>query len=937
MLHFFFTDYFLRNDSYQKYEMFSYELSKWAEYYLSQKTGFHQSNWCAGRVTENPNDILLGHPTWDDASMVQELGLGKMLRDWVKDNALSPHDAAHPNTYIIMPWVPEFPMEWQPNLVHIDSQLLAAKKIFAICGQIWIDRTHNKQDNSIQSRVKDKLIRSNIGIPIDNFPIVKTKFNPIGQRQLLHISTLGTYKGFENTCESIQGLPTQLNVASKSLQATTGIINVNINGKKYSFNFLGAINNADPEFNHWVVNACDFYIHTGTMDAQATVILENAARGLIPLVTPESGFECPHAIYLTHDPNKNREIIRQALAMPESELIVRSQLLREFIQKEHSWENIFEKIWNEIQTDIQSRQVSKNQYFHFAKGDYVSPNLSVIFPDRSFPNMIRGNTNDCNWSYLRREIPHNWYVDRHQPAAGFVSRDEAHILYNSALQFAGKSALEIGCWMGWSACHLALAGVDLDVIDPLLDNPVIRDSVTNSLRSAGVINRVNLIAGYSPAKVSEIFSSQTKKWALIFIDGDHSFPAPFEDAKICEQYAADDALILFHDLACPDVAQGLDYLKARGWQTMIYQTMQIMGVAWRGNAIPVSHIPDPLVNWHLPAHLQHYSVSGLPDHPDLQEFQEILPIIAPFTILSESRLFSLFTESKRLCIEGIEGNFVECGVFRGSASAMLAWVIKKYSQSDRLVYAFDTYAGMPEPTDHDRHREVPANDTGFGVGTLVAPMDEYLLVICDRLGVTDLVVPVQGLFGDTLPIYAPEIGKVTLLHANGDWYQSTLDIFNNLYDRVVLNGVIQIDDFGHWQGCRKAIEEFLDQRPESDEFIFESLDYTGIRFCKSSLSSHEPSNQNYVTIFPQWDDFEESLYDDLTNALLALLAVPASDRPIIFIAAWDTDAERADAILSEVVMGLLLTKDIDLSSEPNIILTTDPKQIPPNACEHRLS
>jgi hypothetical protein len=267
---------------------------------------------------------------------------------------------------------------------------------------------------------------------------------------------------------------------------------------------------------------------------------------------------------------------------------------------------------------------------------------------------------------------------------------------------------------------------------------------------------------------------------------------------------------------------------------------------------------------------------------------------------------------------------------------MLAWVIKKYSQSDRLVYAFDTYAGMPEPTDHDRHREIPANDTGFGVGTLVAPMDEFLLVICDRLEVRDLVIPVQGLFGDTLPIYAPEIGNVALLHADGDWYQSTLDIFNNLYDQVVLHGVIQIDDFGHWQGCRQAIEEFLEPRPESNEFIFEALDYTGIRFCKSSLSTPISRNRNYVTIFPQWDNFEECLYDDLTNALLSLLSVPTSDRPTIFVAAWDTDVERADAILSEAVMQLLLTEDIDLSSDPEVTLATDASQIPANTREYRI-
>ncbi|MEG4807019.1 hypothetical protein QUA82_04220 [Microcoleus sp. F8-D3] len=109
-------------------------------------------------------------------------------------------------------------------------------------------------------------------------------------------------------------------------------------------------------------------------------------------------------------------------------------------------------------------------------GDYVSPGLKVILPDAYFPNMIVGDTQTCSWPYLRREIQHNWYVDRRANSVGFLSRDEAHILYNTALQFKGKKALEIGCWLGWSACHLALAGVALDVVDPLLEREDIRQS-----------------------------------------------------------------------------------------------------------------------------------------------------------------------------------------------------------------------------------------------------------------------------------------------------------------------------------------------------------------------------------------------------------------------------------------------------------------------------
>ena len=79
---------------------------------------------------------------------------------------------------------------------------------------------------------------------------------------------------------------------------------------------------------------------------------------------------------------------------------------------------------------------------------------------------------------------------------------------------------------------------------------------------------------------------------------------------IFEFAAGEDAIILFHDLTAPDVAKGLDYLKQRGWHTVIYQSMQIMGAAWRGNVEPLKHQPDPSVSWNLPAHLEGYDISS---------------------------------------------------------------------------------------------------------------------------------------------------------------------------------------------------------------------------------------------------------------------------------------------------------------------------------------
>jgi glycosyltransferase involved in cell wall biosynthesis len=243
-------------------------------------------------------------------------------------------------------------------------------------------------------------------------------------------------------------------------------------------------------------------------------------------------------------------------------------------------------------------------------GDYVSPGLRIIRPDACFPHLAVGDPQTNAWPYLRRHIPHNWYVDRRCPAIGFLSRDEAHLLYNNALQFRGRRVLEIGCFLGWSSCHLALAGVELDVIDPLLARPHFLESVTGSLEAAGVRRSVHLHAGSSPELVQELATRLERRWALVFIDGDHEAPHPLRDAMACAPFVEADAMFLFHDLAAPDVAEGLHCFRGQGWQTVIYHTMQVMGVAWRGQVQPVVHQPDPRIRWVVPEHLGHYRASA---------------------------------------------------------------------------------------------------------------------------------------------------------------------------------------------------------------------------------------------------------------------------------------------------------------------------------------
>jgi glycosyltransferase involved in cell wall biosynthesis/predicted O-methyltransferase YrrM len=239
--------------------------------------------------------------------------------------------------------------------------------------------------------------------------------------------------------------------------------------------------------------------------------------------------------------------------------------------------------------------------------DYISPGLRVVHPDEAFPHMRPGDIAAHPWKYLRRDVPHVWYADERYPEMGFLNRDEATLLHNIALQFAGKHALEIGSWLGWSTCHLALAGVVLDVIDPAHDDPEVLGSVEQSLVACGVRERVNLARGRSPESIAQL----GRKWSLFFIDGDHGAPAPLRDALACLPFATEDCAFVFHDVAAPDVADAVRALAERGFHVVIYQTAQLMALAWRGDITPVAHVPDRDVAWQLPPHLVGLPISGV--------------------------------------------------------------------------------------------------------------------------------------------------------------------------------------------------------------------------------------------------------------------------------------------------------------------------------------
>lgn len=220
-----------------------------------------------------------------------------------------------------------------------------------------------------------------------------------------------------------------------------------------------------------------------------------------------------------------------------------------------------------------------------------------------------------------------------------------------------------------------------------------------------------------------------------------------------------------------------------------------------------------------------------------EEFDGVLRIIKPYTMLSEMRLYNLYKMARHICESGIQGNFVECGVAAGGSSALLAWVIKMYSHHPRKLFAFDSFSGMPSPTANDSHSGMDAESTGWGTGTCSAP-ESSVIQACSKLGVADVLTTVKGYFQDTLPQIRDWVGMVALLHMDGDWYDSTRTILDNLYDRLVNGAFVQVDDYGYWEGCRKAIHEFMDAR--SLQFDMKQIDATGVWFVKPDTFRRSP-------------------------------------------------------------------------------------------------
>jgi hypothetical protein len=218
-----------------------------------------------------------------------------------------------------------------------------------------------------------------------------------------------------------------------------------------------------------------------------------------------------------------------------------------------------------------------------------------------------------------------------------------------------------------------------------------------------------------------------------------------------------------------------------------------------------------------------------PIPPDLDPTTtELIRRVQPYTMTSPERIAALRTAVVYVIKHDIPGDIVECGVWKGGGMMAVAITLKDLGARRRL-HLFDTFEGMTAPTASDR------NISGELASVVMAakqgvwarsPLDEVQGAMRSTGYDEALITYVKGPVEDSLPNHAPP--SIALLRLDTDWYESTKHELRHLFPRLSVGGVLIIDDYGHWEGAKKAVDEYISEN--GLRLLLNRIDYMA-RIC----------------------------------------------------------------------------------------------------------
>jgi hypothetical protein len=203
--------------------------------------------------------------------------------------------------------------------------------------------------------------------------------------------------------------------------------------------------------------------------------------------------------------------------------------------------------------------------------------------------------------------------------------------------------------------------------------------------------------------------------------------------------------------------------------------------------------------------------------------------VMPYSLVGVGGLEVTYKTVKDACERNIPGDLIELGVARGGCAALMASVAfnkEICGKMDRKLWLFDSYEGLPEPTAMDFNPEL-GDGTGDHVrplpkGSCLGQLDEVKHLMFNKNDFPrDKIEFVKGWFDKTLPVTKKQIEQIAVLRIDADWYESTKCCLENLYDKVTSGGYLIVDDYQSCYGCRRAVDEFIQNRHLDPDIKFD--------------------------------------------------------------------------------------------------------------------
>ena len=196
------------------------------------------------------------------------------------------------------------------------------------------------------------------------------------------------------------------------------------------------------------------------------------------------------------------------------------------------------------------------------------------------------------------------------------------------------------------------------------------------------------------------------------------------------------------------------------------------------------------------------------------------------TMIGLKRLDQLQACIADVLANGIPGDLIETGVWRGGAAIFMCAVLEAYGDTARLVWAADSFAGLPKP---DGRHVQDTGDIHWRFRSALAITLEDVKANFARYGLlTERVRFLKGWFKDTLP--AAPIERLAILRLDGDMYSSTMDVLENLYPKLSPGGYAIVDDYGAVPACRQAVTDYRSRH--GIEEPIRTIDWTGVFWRK---------------------------------------------------------------------------------------------------------